>query len=121
MAKPKLRMTGFARLLIAMIVILPLAFLGATFIKGGEGLTDLKEMLGISSSEEKVVKERESTIPAEPTVVPSAKTPTPPMEKVGQSEEIMDELRDKLNEMYDENTALKEEILELRKQLELKE
>jgi hypothetical protein len=119
MAKSKLRMTGFARLLIAMIVILPLAFLGATFIKGGDGLTDLKEMMGISSSDSEVVKDVEADVSSESIDIPP--TPPPAMEKVGQSEEVMNELRDKLNEMYDENSALKEEILELKKQLELKE
>lgn len=121
MAKSKLRMTGFARLLIAMIVILPVAFLGATFIKGGEGLVDLKEMLGISNTEVRAVEEVEEVIPPEQINIPPAATTAPPMEKVGQSEEVMDELRDKLNEMYDENSALKEEIVELKKQLELKE
>ena len=117
MAKSKLRMTGFARLLIAMIVILPLSFLAATFINGGQGLTDLKEMMGISSSDSEIVKEVEADVSSESIDVP----PPPPMEKVGQSEEVMNELRDKLNEMYDENSALKEEIVELKKQLELKE
>jgi len=121
MAKSKLRMTGFARLLIAMIVILPLAFLGATFIKGGDGLADLKEMLGISNSEEETAKEKEADLPSDGIVIPPSTTTAPPMEKVGQSEEVMDELRNKLNEMYDENNALKEEIVELKKQLELKE
>jgi len=40
------------------------------------------------------------------------------MEKAGQDEEAMDKMRDKLNEMYDENSALKEEIVKLTKQLE---
>ncbi len=107
----KLKMTGFARLLVAMIFIVPLAYLGATFINGGDGLTDLKELLGIETPATTPVEETKAEIPTKRNEVP------PPMEKAGQDEEAMDELRDKLNEMYDENSALKEEIVKLRKQL----
>ena len=106
-------MTGFARLLIALIFIVPLAYLGATFINGGEGLEDLKEMLGMETATAPTIEEEAPLFPAERT-----ERPAPPMEKAGQDEEVMNELRDKLNEMYDENSALKEEILKLRKQLE---
>ncbi len=109
----KLKMTGFARLLIAMIFIVPVAYLGATFINGGEGLEDLKEMLGMETATAPTIEEDAPLFPAERT-----EKPAPPMEKAGQDEEVMDELRDKLNEMYDENSALKDEIVKLRKQLE---
>ena len=109
----KLKMTGFARLLIAIIFIVPIAYLGATFINGGQELDSLKEMLGIETSTPPTIKEDAPMVPAERTP-----PPPPPMEKVGQNEEVMDELREKLNEMYDENSALKEEIVKLRKQLE---
>lgn len=109
----KLKMTGFARLLIALIFIVPVAYLGATFINGGEELNDLKEMLGMETSPTPVTEEDAPLFPAE-----RAEKPAPPMEKAGQDEEVMEELRDKLNEMYDENSALKEEIVKLRKELE---
>ena len=121
MAKSKLRLTGFARLLIALIFIVPLAYLGATFIEGGEGLNELKQMVGVESTEvEEIEMTEKPMVPAEreekAELTPEALAP-PPMEKAGEDEEAMNELRDKLNEMYDENSALKEEILRLRKEL----
>jgi len=129
MAKSKLRMTGFARLLIALIFIVPLAYLGATFIEGGEGLNDLKKMVGMETTEVEEVEMTEEAVQKprvlsseweeteeEVGLTPEALAP-PPMEKAGEDEEAMKELRDKLNEMYDENSALKEEIVKLRKEL----
>ncbi len=121
----KLKMTGFARLCVALIFIIPLAYLGAIFIEGGEGLRDLKKMVGmeeVMEVEEKEVMEspvEKPMVPAERAadLTPEALAP-PPMEKAGEDEEAMNELRNKLNEMYDENSALKEEILKLRKELE---
>jgi len=120
----KLKMTGFARLIIAMIFIVPLAYLGATFIDGGGGLNEIKEMVGMETSKVEAVEEIEMTeapIPAEREDLTPAALAEPPMEKVGQDEEAMNELRDKLNEMYDENSALKEEIVKLREELARKE
>ncbi len=111
MAKSKLKMTGFARLLVALIFIIPLAYLGATFIKGGDGLTDLKQKLGIEAPVATPVEATEAVVPAERSKIP------PPMEKAGQDEEAMNKMREKLNGMYDENSALKEEVEKLRKQL----
>jgi len=112
MAKSKLKMTGFARLLVALIFIIPLAYLAATFINGGEGLTDLKQKLGIETPVATPAEATEAVAPVERIEVP------PAMEKAGQDEEALNAMREKLNEMYDENSALKEEIVELKKQLE---
>jgi len=111
MARSKVRLTGFARLFIALIFILPLAFLGASYINGVDPMTTLKETFGMET-------------PANPVkdVSPKAETtttlPPPPMEKAGEATESIDALRDELNKMYDENTALKEEVVKLKKEIE---
>lgn len=105
MAKPKLRLTGFARFFLAMLFIVPVAFMGASYFNGQDPLTTIKEAVGI---EEKAVR----------TDVETPAPPPPPMEKAGQEAETVKELQDRLNEMYDENSVLKERIKELEAKIE---
>lgn len=54
MAKSK--MTGFARLLIFLIIILPVAFFGASYINGDDPIDKLREFTGGSEGTNEVVK-----------------------------------------------------------------
>mgnify|MGYP000580434294 CR=1 FL=1 len=109
MARSKVRLTGFARLFIALIFIVPIAFLGASYINGTDPMTTLKDAFGMETTTP--IKE---TIPETTTNVP----PPPPMEKAGEDAETVQELRNQLNQMYDENTALKDEVERLKKVIE---
>jgi len=77
-------------------------------------LNDLKETVGMETTQLEEVEVMEKPMERETPVVPAEKeeealTPEalapPPLEKAGENEEAMNKLRDKLNEMYDENTA----------------
>lgn len=50
MARRRLKMTGFARFLIAMLFIAPAAFLGASYMNGEDGVQKLKEIVGIEKT-----------------------------------------------------------------------
>jgi len=46
----KLKLTGFARLLIFMVFFAPLAYLGASYYNGEDGIGNIKKMLGIEAT-----------------------------------------------------------------------
>ena len=46
----KFKMTGFARFLLALIVIIPGAYIGASYIKGEDGIENAKKLIGISNT-----------------------------------------------------------------------
>lgn len=108
MAGSKVRLTGFARLFIALIFIVPLAFLGASYINGTNPMTSIKEAFGMERTPQPVPTPSETALPP----------PPPPMEKAGEATETVEELRKELNKMYDENTALKDEVIKLKKEIE---
>lgn len=105
MAKSKLRLTGFARLLLALVVIVPLAFTGAAFVNDTDPITMIKEWAGMTPTVEQPADKRVNESPdTKPAMVP------PAMDKKGEDTETVDELRNQLNKMYDENSALKERV-----------
>lgn len=59
--KPKL--TGFARFLIIMVFLAPLAFVGASYYNGQDGLENLKDVIGIGekTSTELTIGEKTNT------------------------------------------------------------
>lgn len=47
----KRKMTGLARFLLAMIIIVPGAYIGASYINGEDGIENVKKIIGLSPSE----------------------------------------------------------------------
>ena len=45
------KMTGFARFLIIMVFVAPLAYLGASYYNGEDGVQNLKNLLGIDKAQ----------------------------------------------------------------------
>ncbi len=48
----KVKMTGFARFLIAMLIIGPLAYLAASYYNGEDGIGNIKKLLGLEEQTE---------------------------------------------------------------------
>jgi hypothetical protein len=46
----KTKMTGFARFFILMLFVVPLAYIGASYYNGQDGIQNLKNLIGIESS-----------------------------------------------------------------------
>jgi len=57
---PKAKMTGFTKFLLLMIIVGPLAFFGASYYRGEDGIGVIKSLFNISESNstEKVVVEK---------------------------------------------------------------
>lgn len=47
--KRKYKMTGCARFFLVMIILAPLAYMGASYYKGEDGIQNIKNLLGIRS------------------------------------------------------------------------
>jgi hypothetical protein len=52
MARRKMRLTAFARFFIVMLFLAPLAYMGASYYNGEDGLQNLKNLLGIGKKEQ---------------------------------------------------------------------
>ncbi|MCB0650705.1 MAG: hypothetical protein KDC85_05465 [Saprospiraceae bacterium] len=48
----KFKLTGFARFFFAMAIIVPLAYFGASYYNGEDGVAKLKKMIGIDLAED---------------------------------------------------------------------
>ncbi len=100
----RLRLTPFARFILVMIIVAPLAYIAASYYNGKDGIQEFKKLIGIEQPE---------TPPA-----PVETAPAPPAPETGEATETADPATDNLQEQYSE---LKAENLELKKQLEIKE
>ncbi len=119
MTKSKFRLTGFARFLLMMIVLAPLAYLGASYYNGEDGIQNIKNIF----MGEKV----HSPTVESPDIVPradeSTTRPTPTKEYVdSQVKKLSDDLAEKesrIEKLYLENEQLKKQLRE--KETELNE
>ncbi len=50
--RPPLRVTGFTRFLVVMIIVAPLAYLAASYYNGEDGIQNIKNLLGIDKAAE---------------------------------------------------------------------
>ncbi len=51
MARRRLRLTVFARFIIAMLIVAPLAYMGASYYNGEDGVENLKKLFGFDEKE----------------------------------------------------------------------
>jgi cell division protein FtsB len=47
----RIRLTGFARFLFVMVILVPAAYIGASYYNGEDGLKNIKTLLGIESTQ----------------------------------------------------------------------
>lgn len=111
MAKSKFRLTGFARFLFMMIVLAPLAYIGASYYNGEDGIQNIKNIFtGGGNSTEMVAPPR--SVPAE-----QATTRTAPSKEYvdSQVKKLSDDLAEKesrIEKLYLENEELKKQLRE---------
>lgn len=107
MSKRPLRITGFTRFVIVMIFVVPLAYLGASYYNGQDGIQNIKDLLGIEQTQES------NTTPA-----PGEKSvKQPPIQELNKLEAENRQLREeldfknkKVDELYLENEQLKRKL-----------
>lgn len=106
MAK-KARLTVFSRFLIMMLIVGPLAFLGASYYNGEDGLQTVKDLF--NQGEEKVSETRTNR---------TDKAEEDAIYKIRKLEEDVDYKDKRIEELRKENEALRAEIDKLEKQVE---
>ena len=99
----RVKMTGFARFVIVMMLLAPLAFIGASYFNGQDGIQNFKNLIGIESSE---------PVSAEPT----REAPTENARTDGDTYEIkrlkeeLDYKNQRIEELMRENEMLKKQL-----------
>ena len=97
----KLKMTGFARFIIVMAILAPLAYVGASYYNGEDGIQNLKNLLGIESS-------NNTTISSDQAIV---------SEDVAELQATVEELQDRVESLERENKELKATLYEKEQEL----
>ncbi len=107
----RLRLTGFARFLIVMLFLAPLAYIGASYYHGEDGIANIKRWLGFEKEPAEQVEAKQPE-PGQPAATPGAAAPenTAPSTEVDRLKRENDSLRRQLQ-------AKEREIWELKRQL----
>ena len=105
----KYKATGCGRFILVLIILAPLAYLGASYYLGQDGIGNIKNLLGIGTPTETMVDE--STQPV------SEDTKQLESENDALGDQI-DEQAKEIKDLKEENTNLKERIQELEKELD---
>ena len=116
MAKRSLKVTGFTRFMLMMIVVAPLAYIGASYYNGEDGIQNIKNFLNIGDRQEQVetpVEEAAETKPVNQS--PSAKALEDENRKL---KDALDFRNKRVDELYLENEELKRDNERLKKELE---
>jgi hypothetical protein len=99
----KLKLTGFARFFLLMLILAPIAYIIASYANGEDGIQNIKRLIGIEQ-------------PAEQAPENNTRVPGPPEEKAA-AENMPDEiqaLKDSLMEKEAQIQALQKEIKALK-------
>ena len=130
MTRKKFKLTGFARFLLVMIVLAPVAFIGASFYNGEDGIENLKQIFKGNFNFEKkemvveVEPEEEKTEESK-ALVNTAPTEVEINSQVAKLQDELDYKSQITDSLYKENATLKsqieakdEELIEVKSQLE---
>lgn len=114
MARRPLRVTGFTRFMLVMLLVAPLAYIAASYYNGEDGIQNMKNLLNLESKEataESVAEDAE-TMPVNQS--PSAKGTDTENKKLREELEFKTK---RVDELYLENEALKRRVEQLEKEL----
>lgn len=102
----RLKSTPFARFLIAMLFIVPAAYIGAAYYNNEDPIQSIKDKLGMED------KKTETTVS---TDAASADETYDPQRKINELEQQIEEMKRQIEDLMRENNDLKKEM-ELLKQ-----
>ncbi len=119
MARRRLKLTGFARFLIVMLFLVPVAYLGAAYYNGQDGIQNIKDLLGIKSKTESTerveINRNEIEEVTSDSNAPSTKT-TPSTDAVLNNRRL-EQLEKRMNQVERENARLREQVRQLEAQV----
>ena len=118
----RIKVTGFTRFFLFLIIIAPTIFFGVSYYKGVDGIQMLKDMINgdFSGVNTEVTKTEPANAPVETEVVPPVEKPSTSQIN-GEVAKLQDELdykNEKIEELYQENASLKEEKKKVEEELE---
>lgn len=113
-----MKVTGFTRFLIVMIFVAPLAYVGASYYNGQDGIQNLKNLFGRGGGPDKT--ESTSTEPAPSGEVGSASVQSLQDDNQKLREEL-DFKSKRVDELYRENEELKRKLKSLEETLATKQ
>lgn len=117
MATRRLKLTGFARFFIVMLFLVPLAYLGAAYYNGQDGIQNIKNLLRIDS---KKPATEQVEVNRNPKTVVTDDTATNNTSRGGSLDSRrLDQLELRMNQLERENARLKEQIRQ--QELKIKE
>ncbi len=110
----KARLTVFSRFIIMMLIVGPLAFLGASYYNGEDGVETIKNIF--NQNKENVTETRTNRTDEKAT----AKVDDNTTYKMKKLQEELDYKQKRLEEMFKENEDLKQKVDQLEQQLKEK-
>ncbi len=100
MAK-RVKLTAFSRFLIVMIFLVPLAYIGASYYNGQDGIQNIRNLIGIDGS-------------SESTTTANKKEDAKPLPTVTENNDRYDDLEQRIEKLEEEVLDLKSEIAEMK-------
>lgn len=114
MARRSLRLTSFTRFLLIMVMVAPLAYMGAAYYNGEDGWSKLKQLVGVDLAED--AQPKDSTTKDLSTEESGNQSATPALE-IAKLKQLVADQEAKINSLGAENQKLRERIEELEKKL----
>ncbi len=117
MSKRPIRVTGFTRFFIVMLLVAPLAYIGANYYNGEDGIEKIKDLLHLNKSTT-AVEPKQATSDSDAIKInesPSTKALVEENEKLREELEFKKKRND---ELYRENEELKRKLESSEKALE---
>ncbi len=109
MAKRPLRVTGFTRFVIVMLIVAPIAYIAASYYNGEDGVGNIKNLLGIGEKTESPIKAQDANTKDISSELKMLR------EKNQKLQEDLDLKSKRIDELFKENTELKRELQGLKK------
>jgi peptidoglycan hydrolase CwlO-like protein len=102
MRRNRIRVTGFTRFLLVMIIVVPLAYLGASYINGEDGMSKIQSWFKGEKTTERVETNRNNSNRGNNTANFN--------EEFEALQQTINSMNDRLDQLSRENKQLREEI-----------
>lgn len=116
MAKSKVRMTVFSRFILFMIIVVPSAYFGVSYLRGEDGLANLKEAVGIETTTSS--SGGSSSASSDGSSSSSSSSSTRSNSEIARLKDDLKEKDERIEELYLENETLKNKLKDQEEQLE---
>ena len=117
MSKRPLKVTGFTRFFLVMLLVAPIAFLVASYYNGEDGIQKIKDLLRIGSQDSEIVKEETAT-KEDKILVNESPTSNDLANEIKQLKEELEFKKKRNDELYRENEELKHKLEQAERTIE---